>query len=186
MNRKPYVQLNQVVLDKQKTCIHKKTKMYIKNNILANKEYTDQNKIDEILSIGNYKNDKIICMFNVFYKCVKNNNISLIRQIINYYKKNETILDFIVNSYYSSGKTKYTPLMCAAYYGNIDIVKLLMENGADINVINDYNENIIEMTQIGLKNHIKKNPTNSTALITQYNIVIDYLTEIIKKSIKYD
>jgi len=182
--RKPYVQLNHSVLDKQNTYIHRNTKMYIKNNILNNIDLTDNNKIEAILSIGNYKNDKIICIFNVFYKCVKNNNISLMKRIIRLYKSDKIVLDFIVNGFYSNGKTKYTPLMCAAYYGNLKAVQLLIEHGANFNLINCYNENIVEMTQMGLRNNIKKNPLSVNELNNQYNAVIDYLTDLNAKSVE--
>lgn len=67
---------------------------------------------------------------NEFYQAIKNNNKEKVQQLIN--SGND------VNSRIT-GKND-TPLIIACYFGHPDIIKLLMDNNASLNITNDDGE----------------------------------------------
>jgi ankyrin repeat protein len=62
------------------------------------------------------------------FKAIENNDVDAVKKII-------SLDGFDVNEQDKIGRT---PMHCAAYFGNTEIIKILVENGADINETNNW------------------------------------------------
>ena len=144
---------------------------YIKS-LLNNKNEFDIIKLTK--AIGYSPIDKIICLANLFFICVKQDKISLMQIIID--SINEKEKEFIINAY----DRDYTPLMQAAYYGSFNSLKLLLIWGADVNSINIHEEDVTTAAKEGLKNSLKslkekKQESLEILVKPKYDSIIDYI-----------
>lgn len=81
------------------------------------------------------------------FQAVRNNNLTQLDWILSK-DVNVNFLKFKRYSFHLGGKIHYTALMEAAYYGHLDCVKKLIENGANPNIKNDFNQTAL---LLGLK-----------------------------------
>jgi methionyl-tRNA formyltransferase len=77
---------------------------------------------------------------------VRNNNIDWIRQILKH--------GYNINDW---GENGWTPLMVAAYFGRFEIIKILVQNGADVNAVNFNGTSVLmyAMTNVSKTNDMK-------------------------------
>jgi len=168
----PFVNLKQVNLDPKNTKIHKNTYKYISSCLFDNSNYNEHEIITLTKKIGTSKNDKIICLANLFSIAIKSDRISLMQRIMDEYKDCKETQKFIVNAY----NKDYTPLMRAAYNGSIESVKFLLGYGADIKIINIENEDIFSATKVGLVEKIKAKPHLKLLITNKYKEIYEYLS----------
>jgi hypothetical protein len=144
-SKKPYVKLGLIKLDIKNACIHPNTYKYIRYDIV-NKLKNPNDIIHQVKSIGHGDTDKILCLTNLFFICVKSDKIDMMQRIIDHFKDEKNVQNFIVNAY----DRDYTPLMHATYNGCIESVKFLLSYGANIDIINKDGEDIFSATTAGL------------------------------------
>jgi len=170
--KKPFVKLGHVKLDVSNARIHPNTYKYIRFEILG-KLKNEADIIYEVKSLGTAANDKIICLANLFFACVKEDKIGLMQRIMDVYKNDKPIQKFIANAY----DRDYTPLMHAVYRGRIESVKFLLSFGADINNINIKNETVFSAAFEGLKDQLKdpKNKYADMLITNKFREIDDFL-----------
>lgn len=170
--KKPFVKLGHVKLDVNNARIHPNTYKYIRYEILG-KLKNEADIIYEVKSLGTAANDKIICLTNLFFACVKEDKIGLMQRIMDVYKNDKPVQKFIANAY----DRDYTPLMHAVYRGRIESVKFLLSFGADINNINIKNETVFSAAFEGLKDQLKdpKNKYADMLITNKFREIDDFL-----------
>lgn len=160
-------------LDENSFNLNAKVYYYIKN--LFNELILTNNKseievIKEIFSIGKSRIDKIIVIGNLFYLAVRKDKLNLMQIIVSRITEEECKI--IVNSF----DHNYTPLMHAAYNGQVGAVKLLLIWGANSNIINKDNEDIYMCIENGLKNSVEKNKSLELLIKCRYDEINEYIS----------
>lgn len=161
-----FVNLKIVKLNLNNAAVHPKVYNYIRSLILAHSE-PDVIRITK--SIGLSPNDKTICLTNLFFICVRQDKTALMQRIIDFVTENERL--YMVNAY----DRKYTPIMQAAYNGSANSVKLLLNWGADVNIINVDGEDAFSATSAGCVNQVKEHPSLEIFLKPKYQEILNYL-----------
>ena len=153
---KVWLKTNIIRLKSTDTKINGKIHSYIKtlSTVLSN-----ENEIIRMTkAIGHSENDKLICLANLFFICVRRDRTSLMQRIVDSLSKDniKEELNFIVNG----NDLNYTPIMRAAYHGSVNSIKLLLPWGSDINFINCDGEDIVSATEAGLRDTLLANQKN--------------------------
>ena len=121
-------------------------------------EYLNKLKKGDIKECMNYLRLK---EYNVL-QYTDNLNFTILHKAssLNLYEESREILEIIIKyltkyefiSYINQkNKAGFTPLHYACYNGNIKLIKLLINNGADINIINNNGLNVLHMASQGNK-----------------------------------
>lgn len=167
-NEPPVVMMKKIKLDIQDAEIPTYVFNYIKNLIPV---YPIKEIIAMTKQIGIHKNDKLICLTNLFMACVRRNNIALMQAIIKDIGQQDLDRLFMVNAF----DHKYTPIMHACYNGSLEAFKLLLIWGANADIINVDNEDIVSATNSGLRDALVKQSSMAIFLTAQYNDILKYI-----------
>jgi methionyl-tRNA formyltransferase len=83
---------------------------------------------------------------NEILDAVRKNNVDFVREILKH--------GYNINDW---GENGWTPLMVAAYFGTFEIIKLLVQNGADVNAVNFNGTSVLmyAMTNVSKTNDMK-------------------------------
>jgi len=145
-----YLSLNIHTLNPNNTFIYPSTYNYIKD--LVKTIHNVNNLISKVMSIGNTRNDSILCIGNLFKIAVCMNKANIIQYIKNYLKDHE--FNFIINAFYNN----YTPIMHSVFNCSKECTILLLFWNVDINIKNINNETVFDALNEGLKSCNKKYP----------------------------
>lgn len=148
--------------------LNSKIYYYVKN-IFMDIEKNDHEIINEVPRIGCTKIDKLILTTNLFFLAVRKDKINIMQEIIN--RVNDADKMIIVNAY----DHNYTPIMHAAYNGQVGAVKLLLIWGADKNVINKEGEDIFKCIETGLEVAINKNKELEILIKDRYDEIYNFI-----------
>jgi hypothetical protein len=161
-----YVNLSLIKLDRNNTKIHPKAYNYIKSLILTHPE-PEVIRITKAIGVNHF--DKIVCLTNLFFICVRQDKTSLMQRIIESVSQIEKV--FMVNA----NDREYTPIMHAAYNGSANSIKYLIHWGADINIVNKDGENVFSAADAGLKDEIVKFPSLELFLRPKFQEIKNHL-----------
>lgn len=148
--------------------LNSKIYYYVKN-IFMDQEKNDHEIINEVIKIGCTKIDKLILITNLFFLSVRKDKISIMQEIINKVSDSDRLT--IVNAY----DHNYTPIMHAAYNGQVGAVKLLLIWGADKNIINKEGEDIFKCIETGMEVAINKNKSLEILIKDRYDEIYNYI-----------
>ncbi len=129
---------------------------FIKNKICSiNIENDDENLLSYACFYDREKcaqyliENKVIFKYYPLHNSIENHNLRLTKQLVKYSKNINEEDDEL-----------YSPLMKAVAVGDLDIIKLLIENGADINFKNKKGESAVSLAKNNLSQNVKKYITN--------------------------
>jgi len=148
--------------------LNSKVYYYVKN-IFMDPEKNDHEIINEVPKIGCTKIDKLILTTNLFFFAVRKDKINIMQEIIN--RVNDSDRLTIVNAY----DHNYTPIMHAAYNGQVGAVKLLLIWGADKNVINKEGEDLFKCIETGMELAINKNKSLEILIKDRYDEIYNFI-----------
>jgi hypothetical protein len=132
------------------------------------------NNIDIVYMINKYYDIIYNNISGYIFDAIINNNIELIKILVEKYNVN---INIKTESY-------STPLMFAAYYGNIDIVKYLYVKGAKKSYKNIYGNNVYFYSNKEIKDYLMNNKKMYIIIfVKEENIEIYPIIEISKRNL---